>query len=70
MSGDLHILNSQKHLAYDIDDITRLIRKKYPGATKEGSIGAYHWMANNVVIGEAWLNRSGKGWWFRMEDKP
>ena len=66
---DLHILTSRKYQILDITDALRIVRGSYPTATQEGSMGSYHWIANGIIVGEAWLhNRKGKGWWLRVKE--
>ena len=67
---DLHMLTSRKHLIMDIDDATQMIRKRYPTAMREGSVGSYHWVANDIIVGESWLHRNGKYWWLRIKVEP
>ena len=64
---DLHLLASTKQMIVTIEDATIRIRKIYPKATKEGSICSYHWIVDNIIVGEAWLHRNGKCWWLRIK---
>jgi len=65
---DLHILTSRKYQILNIADALRTVRKRYPTATQEGSIGSYHWIVNGIVVGEAWLHKNGKSWWIRVKE--
>ena len=64
---DMHILTSRKCLI-NIDDALRIVRKKYPTANQEGSMGSYHWFDGDVVVAEAWIHKNRRHWWFRIID--
>lgn len=57
----------------DITLITKRVRDYWPGATGEGSCGAYSWAipseeGGETVVAEAWMHVS-RGWWLRIR-KP
>ncbi len=64
--GDLHFFTGKKHKFDDFEDIISLVRKVYPEATVEGSIGAYSFHQDGVLVVEAWIAR--KGWWLRIKE--
>ena len=64
---DDHILTSRK-CRIDIDDALRIIRERYPNASQEGSVCSYHWFVDDIIVGEAWIHKDRRHWWFRIKD--
>ena len=51
------------------EEALTLVRKPYPKAMKQGSVGCWTFFVGKIIVAEAWL-RTGKGddWWLRIKD--
>lgn len=65
---DIHQLKGRKEYIEDFTKGITLVRKLYPNATAEGSLGCYSFWVNGEVIAEAWLHRDKPGWWLRIKN--
>lgn len=66
---DVHSVEGKKVYYDDLDVALEGIRKIYPTATKQGSVGAWSWSVGDMIVAEAWLHRDRPGWWVRIK-KP
>jgi len=62
---DSHILPGKKIKVSD-ENLLLLVRKNYPKAIMEGSLGAYSFYQNNVLVAEAYAHKNN-GWWLRIK---
>ena len=66
---DLNQVQGPKQKVEWIEDALKLVRERYPTATKEGSLGSYSFWVGKDLVGEAWI-RSKWGWWLRIAETP
>lgn len=68
---DVHGLVGPKKYADTMEEAIALVAAAYPGALREGSIGAWHWYvrteAGDEVVAEAWIHNTRPGWWLRIK---
>lgn len=69
---EVFFLQGQRQRVASIEDALRIVRETYPGAMKQGSVGAWGfylppWKDNNIVA-EAWLRHQGPGWWLVVKN--
>ena len=50
----------------DLEDAIKSIAARFPGARREGSVGAWSWTVGDVFVAEAWLHATKPGWWVRV----
>ena len=65
---DIHQLEGNKRYVVNADDLLFEVRKQYPHATKEGSVGSWSFYDQKQLIAEAWLHRTKTGWWLRIKN--
>jgi hypothetical protein len=64
---DVHGVTGKKQYVEHLEEGIEIVRKVYPTARKEGSIGAWHWAVGDVIVAEAWLHARKPGWWVRVK---
>ena len=63
----MRMLEGKKQYVEDIQNALNLVREKFPGATKEGSLCSYSFWHEKILVGEAWSHRTKIGWWLRIK---
>lgn len=70
---DLKIVPGTKRYVESIEEANEKVRALYPKATREGSLGAWHWAIKDgekeEQVAEAWLHATRPGWWLRIKPK-
>lgn len=75
---DVHGVQGPKSYVESIEDADVAVRKIYPNARREGSLGAWHWAirqrgdtsdTDGEVVAEAWIHNRRPGWWLRIKKK-
>ncbi len=49
-----------------VDEALALVRKHYPGATAQGSVGAWSFHHDSRLVAEMWLKPYASGWWLKI----
>lgn len=69
---DVHLVEGGKRRYYDDLEQTIVdVAKKYPTATRQGSVGAWSWTVKvdgvEEFVAEAWIHPTKPGWWVRIK---
>jgi hypothetical protein len=64
---DLKTFKGKKQYYEILDTVFPVISAKYPKARREGSVGAWSWTVDDIVVAEAWLHATRPGWWVRIK---
>lgn len=65
---DAHLTTGKKRYVEDLDDAIALLKRLYPTARREGSIGAWSWAVGDDIVAEAWVHPTKPGWWLRIKE--
>lgn len=63
---DLHMVDGRKIYVDGLDTALVLVRKRFPNAMREASLGAASFSVGNILVAEAWLHSRKPGWWLRI----
>ena len=63
---DANLTTGPKQYYDDLDDAVAVVAAAYPGARREGSVGAWSWAIAGEVVAEAWLHATKPVWWVRV----
>lgn len=66
---DVHGLTGPKRYYEELEEAIEVVRRVYPAARREGSVGAWHWAVGDELVAEAWVHATRPGWWLRVK-KP
>lgn len=66
--SELHRVVGRKQKVAHIEDALAIVRRRWPSATKDGSMASWSFMVGDKMVAEAWMPRSAKYWWLRVQD--
>jgi hypothetical protein len=64
---DLKSFKGKKLYYEELEAAIPVIAAKYPKTRCEGSVGAWSWTVDGVIVAEAWLHATRPGWWVRIK---
>lgn len=64
---DAHFVSGTKKYYDDLEVAIQDVKKVYPTATREGSVGCWSWQVDGDFVAEAWVHHTKPGWWVRIK---